>query len=275
MKREGLLLFFMIFMGFMVTSLTPAAQTPAYTTAFYESGKLRLEAYVYKPSGAGPFPVVIYSHGSRKGYEREERPMAFVGAMLAAQGYLVVVPERRGYGKSDGQTFSEEVGADLGGRMIARFEHEADDVTAAIAYAATIEGADTTRLALVGYSQGGIVSIRVASQRPDVRALVNQAGGSLTWPRSPELRRRLVEWAKAIKAPTLCMDAENDATTESVKAVCDAARAAGTSTEIKIYPRFTPASNPENIAPGHLMFSPQGVALWRQDVIVFLAHMKT
>jgi len=183
--------------------------------------------------------------------------MAFVGNMLASQGYLVLVPERRGYGKSDGRTFNEEVGTDVGARMIARIEAEADDVIAAIAYAGTIDGADMRRLALVGFSQGGSVSIRVASQRPD-------------------LQRALTGWAKTLKMPVLCMDAANDATTDAVKAVCDAAHRGGAETRVTIYPAFTPASNPDNIAPGHLIFAPgAGVAIWRQDVTTFLdAHTR-
>lgn len=261
------------------TVLMPARQPQAYSTTFYPSpstgsgqgGTLRIEAYVYRPASSGPFPVVIYSHGSRNGYEREERPMAFVGNMLASQGYLVLVPERRGYGKSDGRTFNEEVGTDVGGKMIARLEAEAGDVVAAITYAATIDGADPSRLALVGFSQGGSVSIRVASKRSDVRALVDQAGGSLTWPRSPDLRRALTDWAKTLKMPVLCMDAANDATTDAVKAVCEAAHGGGADTHLTIYPAFTPASNPDHIAPGHLIFAPgAGVAIWRQDLIAFL-----
>ena len=255
-----------------VTFLIPAQQPQAYSTTFYPSGSLRIEAYVYRPTGAGPFPVVIYSHGSRKGYERDERPMAFVGNMLASQGYLVVVPERRGYGKSDGRTFTEEAGTDVGGKMIARLEAEGDDVLAAMTFAATIEGADLSRLALVGFSQGGSVSIRAASKRPDVRGLVDQAGGSLTWSRSPDLRRALTDWARTLKMPVLCMDAANDATTDAVKAVCDAAHHGGAETHVTIYPAFTPASNPDNIAPGHLIFAPgAGVAIWRPDLIAFLA----
>jgi dienelactone hydrolase len=269
--RSGLVSGFALALLFFDVVL-PAQQTPAYSTAFYSSGSLRIEAYVYRPTGIGPFPVVVYSHGSRKGYEREERPMAFVGNMLASQGYLVIVPERRGYGKSDGRTFAEEVGNDVGGKMLARLEAEADDVVAAITYAATIDGADLNRLALVGFSQGGSVSIRAASRRSDVRALVDQAGGSLTWPRSPDLRRALTDWAKTLKMPVLCMDAANDATTDAVKAVCDAAHRGGAETRVTIYPAFTPASNPDNIAPGHLIFAPgAGVAIWRQDLIGFLA----
>jgi dienelactone hydrolase len=261
----------------VLTLTAPQAPGQPYTTTSYPSGSLRIEAYVYRPTGAGPFPVVIYSHGSRKSYEHEERPMAFIGNMLASQGYLVVVPERRGYGKSNGRTFNEEVGTDVSARMIARLEAEADDVIAAIAYAGTIEGADMRRLALVGFSQGGSVSIRVASQRPDVRALVDQAGGSLTWPRSPDLQKALTGWAKTLKMPVLCMDAANDATTDAVKAVCEAAhRVGGAETHVTIYPAFTPASNPENIAPGHLIFAPgAGMAIWRQDLIAFLnAHAR-
>src|SRR5262249_50582287 len=34
----------------------------AYTEVFYPSGSLRIQAYLYKPHGDGPFPVVIYNH---------------------------------------------------------------------------------------------------------------------------------------------------------------------------------------------------------------------
>jgi hypothetical protein len=65
------------------------------------------------------------------------------------------------------------------------------------------------------------------------------------------------------------MDAENDATTSAVKSVCDAARSRGASAELKIYPPFKPAQNPYNVAPGHLIFTGQGVSIWGQDVVAF------
>jgi dienelactone hydrolase len=269
------LLLLMAFVSF-TSSMASRESQALYSTVSYASGTLSIEAYLYRPAGAGSFPVVIYSHGSRKGYERQERPMAFVGQLLAAQGYLVLVPERRGYGKSGGPTFDEQVGTDVGPRMIARLTNEADDVIAAMTFAATIDGADMRHLALVGFSQGGSVSIRVASGRADVRALVDQAGGALTWTRSPDLRSALTDWAKSLKIPVLCMDAANDATTDAVKAVCDAAHRAGAETHTTIYPAFKPASNPGNIAPGHLIFAPgAGVAIWSQDLVAFLnAHAR-
>src|SRR6476469_2331010 len=80
---------------------SPLAQQ-AYTTIFYKSGALRIEAYLYKPTGAGPFPVIVYNHGTRDGQDRTEQPFPFIGRLLTAAGYAVLVPERRGYGKSDG-----------------------------------------------------------------------------------------------------------------------------------------------------------------------------
>src|SRR5262245_16846073 len=75
------------------------SQSPAdsaYTEVFYPSGSLRIQAYLYKPDGDGPFPVVIYNHGSRAGRERYSVPFEFIGRLLTQAGYAVLVPERRG-----------------------------------------------------------------------------------------------------------------------------------------------------------------------------------
>jgi hypothetical protein len=41
--------------------------TSSYTEVFSPSGNLRIRAYLYKPHGNGPLPVVIYNHGKRMG----------------------------------------------------------------------------------------------------------------------------------------------------------------------------------------------------------------
>lgn len=80
-------------------SQAPSSATnpaPQYQTLFYDNGKMRLEAYFYKPAGDGPFPLVVYNHGSNPGNERAEIPMLFISRPLRAAGYAVLVPERRG-----------------------------------------------------------------------------------------------------------------------------------------------------------------------------------
>src|SRR5262249_19550502 len=88
------------------------AANSAYTEVFYPSGNLRIHAFLYKPKGDGPFPVVIYNHGSRSGRPRRPEPNEYIGSLLTRAGYAVLIPERRGYGDSDGPTLAEAIGND-------------------------------------------------------------------------------------------------------------------------------------------------------------------
>jgi dienelactone hydrolase len=256
--------------------LAPSAEAqtgdapPAHEVVFYPSGKLRIEAYLYKPEGKGPFPVVIYNHGSRPERERTEMPFAYVGKMLAASGYLVLVPERRGYGKSEGTLFSEEIGNDRGPRYVARLQQEADDVIAAAEFAKTLPDADASRIAVMGWSFGGIVSVFAASRSSLFQVVVDQAGGALSWDGSPWLQSALKDAAGKIRVPLLGMVAENDRTTKSVKIVVEEARKKGDRARLTVYPAFKPSENPNGIAPGHMIFSAQGISLWQSDLNEFL-----
>lgn len=250
---------------------------PPYTTIFYKSGKLRIEAYLYKPVGAGPFPLVIYNHGNRApGRERIEVPNPSIGQLLTEAGYAVLVPERRGFGKSDGQTYAEEVGAD-DAKLTGRVQAETDDVLAGIEYARTEPSINTKRIAIMGYSLGGQVAVFAASRSRAFVAAIAQASGSLSWDKSPALRKALPEAAGKIGIPILCMVAENDATTAAVQSVYDAARAHGAPAELVIYPPFTPSAPYDaayaaavRAAPGHFIFGPEGMHIWGKDVLAFL-----
>src|SRR5947208_15837198 len=88
--------------GVFVAGGQTNGQPRSYETTFYPSGKFKIEAYVYKPEGTGPFPVVIYNHGTRGGHEREEAPLVYGGQMLTDRGVVVMVPEPHGHGKGDG-----------------------------------------------------------------------------------------------------------------------------------------------------------------------------
>ena len=257
----------------LMTSSAALAQTntkqPTYETAFYPSGKLKIEAYVFKPEGAGPFPVVIYNHGSREGHEREERPFAYVGEMLTEGGYVVVVPERRGYGKSDGATFGETVGEDRGPRFVARVQEETDDMLAAVEFVKTLPYADAKRMGVMGWSFGGIVSVFGASRSTAFRAVVDQAGGALTWDHSQAMQAALQDAAGKIRIPLLAMVAKNDRTTESVEAVAREAEKHGATTKLIVYPAFTP-KEAGGVAPGHTIFGREGWRVWEADVKEFL-----
>ena len=132
-----------------------------------------------------------------------------------------------------------------GPRFVDRLALEATDINAAIDYAKARLPIDPKRIAMQGYSFGGIVTTLAAAGSTSLRAVVNQAPGALNWDKSPELQAALVAAAKKIRVPMACMAAENDATTESARVICATARAAGVPVEVKILPAVHAPHEPE------------------------------
>jgi dienelactone hydrolase len=245
---------------------------PLYTTLYYQNGPLKLEAYRYRPAGAGPFPVVIYNHGSRAGQERTEQPIAYVGRLLAAAGYMTLVPERRGYGQSGGETFVQEVGSDRGQRFVERMHAETSDVLASFDLLKADHDADMTRLGVMGWSFGGIVSTFAAARSEAFRAAIVQAPAALVWTQSPVMQQALRDAAGRIRAPTLCQSSRNDATTANAEAVCAAVKGSGTPVQLILYPPFLDAPPGQTEPAGHLIFGARGLPIWAGDVLKFLAE---
>jgi dienelactone hydrolase len=273
------LVIFLLALGITQARGQPAAEPQSYTEVFYYSGPLRIQAYLYRPPGNGPFPLVIYNHGSRENRERESRPFSYVGRILLQSGYAVLVPERRGYGRSDGLTYTEEMRQGIGRHdaaiespnFVSRLQAESDDVLAALDFIRTLPFVDRARLGIMGWSFGGIVTIFAVSRSNAFAAAVDQAGGALTWNGSATLREALVGAARQVRSPVLLMVAQNDRTTASITTLATSLQAQNPATELIIYPPFTPGRNPGNIAPGHLIFSEQGSAIWESDVRGFFA----
>jgi dienelactone hydrolase len=245
----------------------------AYTEVFYPSGSLRIQAYLYKPDGDGPFPVVIYNHGSRAGRERRSMPFEYIGRLLTRAGYVVLVPERRGYGGSDGPTWSEDVGNDRGQRFIARLQEETDDVLAARDYLRTLPFADTKRIGIMGWSLGGIVTMFAVSRSSAFAVAIDQAGAALTWDGSAQVRSALIAAAEHGTTPALLLVAQNDRTTASITTLADIFTKRGVPHRMVIYEPFAPQqAGGAATAPGHMVFSAQGTQVWERDVLEFLGR---
>lgn len=263
--RPSLLAAFVVF-----AAATSFGQAKAeYSDVFYRSGTLRIEAYLYKPDGDGPFPVIIYNHGTRDGRERQSVPFQYVGTMLTKAGYVVLVPERRGYSKSDGMLWRDETHNDPA-RLVPRLQEETDDVLAAIDYLRTLPFADTKRMGIMGWSFGGIVTMLATSRSTAFLAAVDQAGGSLSWDANPLLRSALSSAASKSATPTLFMVAKNDRTTDSITTLAKIFEKRAVPHQLVIYEPFTPHTSVEAPAPGHVIFSSQGASIWENDVVQFL-----
>ncbi|MDL2358237.1 MAG: dienelactone hydrolase family protein, partial [Pseudomonadota bacterium] len=140
---------------------------------------LRLEATLYKPTGAGRFPVVLFNHGSSGGPippTYTENPRALAG-FLNERGIALIVPMRRGRGKSEGVN-QEEPSACTVASARQGIAYAAGAVDATFAFLRAQPWADMDRLVLAGHSRGGVLAAVYAGEHPGVaKGVINFSGG--------------------------------------------------------------------------------------------------
>jgi predicted acyl esterase len=92
----------------LLASGSPAqAQERTMMPVSVDGEQVRLAVVTYKPTGAGPFPTLIFHHGSTgSGTDPSRFSRAFDPGVLAyrfaSRGWAVVLPSRRGRGGSEG-----------------------------------------------------------------------------------------------------------------------------------------------------------------------------
>jgi len=92
----------------------PQLHLSAADAVAFSSGKLTLHGVLYKPDGNGPFPAVIFNHGSAPGMLSSEAFEA-LGPVFVSRGWVFFAPYRRGQGLSSsaGPYISDEINAAL------------------------------------------------------------------------------------------------------------------------------------------------------------------
>lgn len=150
---------------------------------------VKLATITYKPAGSGPFPTLIFHHGSTG---RGNDPSLFarpydprtLAEWFTARGWAVVLPSRRGRGGSEGlydegfsleraRGYSCEETLSLPGAD--RALRDIDAVTPVILAQPFV---DRSRVAVGGQSRGGILAIAWSGRQPAVpRAAINFVGG--------------------------------------------------------------------------------------------------
>lgn len=137
-----------------------------------------LETNVYFPkAGAGPFPLIVLSHGSPRGSNRPTIYYKAQAKWFTDRGYVVALPMRRGYGRSHGR-WSEGYGSCGSSNYVKAALATSDDILSAVAYFSQQSFVDPKRIILVGQSAGGLGSTAAASRNPrGVIGFVNFSGG--------------------------------------------------------------------------------------------------
>ena len=143
------------------------------------AGGAQLDTQVVTPDGPGPFPVVILNHGSpRSAAARAARP-AYKAATrwFIDRGFAVLIPSRRGYGRSKG-AFAEGFGSCERPDYAKAARATAADIQAVVAWARAQIWVQRDAIIPIGQSAGGFgVIALVAKKVPGVIAVINFAGG--------------------------------------------------------------------------------------------------
>ena len=256
------------------TNPTRAAEPPAEAvrTVSVTSGELTLHGLLWRPAGKGPFPAVLFNHGS--GPAADAQQAGVLGTTFARHGYMFLYLYRRGAGLSSDQgTNSEELmnrameAKGQAGRnevQLQLLDAELPDAVGGLAFLRSDPEVDKQRLVVAGHSFGGSLSLLLAERETDLRAVVVFAAAGKSWEASPPLRTRLLAAVDHSNAPVLFVYAANDYSIAPARELAAEMTRRHKLSQSRIYPAFgTTASQ------GH-SFVYSGLSTWEQDVFAFL-----
>jgi len=153
------------------------------TEVSFVSAGLRCAAWLYRPPGTGPQPIVVLAHGFA--LTREARLDEYARRFVAA-GFAALVFDYRHFGDSAGQP-----------RQLMDIARQLEDWRAAITYARSLDGVDGDRAAIWGtsFSGGHVAALAAADSR--IAAVISQVpysglGGRGRLPRPVFLARMIV-----------------------------------------------------------------------------------
>jgi carboxymethylenebutenolidase len=236
----------------------------------FPSGGRQLHGFLWKPAGTGPFPAIVWNHGS----EKLPGSQPALASFYTAHSYVFFVPHRRGQGRSPGDYIQGLVAQAPPGerarRMVELQEAEVDDVIAGLNYLKSRPFVDPARIAISGCSYGGIQTLLTGERELGVKALVPFAPGAMSWGQNLPLRDRLIRAVDLVKAPVFLIQAENDYSLAPSQVLSTEADKKHKDFQSKIYPAFGSSHQ-----DGHWGFCSSATDVWGADVLAFLeAQMK-
>jgi carboxymethylenebutenolidase len=231
----------------------------------FSSGDLTLKGFIWKPAGSGPFPAILWNHGS----EKLPGTVDSVAPYFVSRGYIFFVPHRRGQGRSPGTYILDQLNtspsiAQRSRMTVVLNEAQFQDQLAALAYLKNLPIVDRSRLVVMGASFGGIQTMLAVESGPGYRVAVDCSGAAQTWSGSVDVRLRLTAAASKAKMPVFFFQAENDYDLIPNRVLSDEVRKAGKPVQTKIYPVFGSG------AQGGHSFCWLGTNTWGPDVLEFI-----
>lgn len=139
-------------------------QTELYEITYLSDG-LKVNGFMMKPKKEGKYPCIIYNRGGNREFGAlTTRRMLGILGQIANEGYIIIASQYRGNGGSEGQE-------EFGGK-------EVNDIINLTAVLTEIEGADTDRIGMYGWSRGGMMTYIALTKTDKIKAAV--VGGAVS-----------------------------------------------------------------------------------------------
>jgi dienelactone hydrolase len=241
------------------------------------SGRL-MRTTVYRPAGEAPRQLVIINHGAPPSGPATAPPQRFEAAAswFVPRGYVVAVPQRRGYGETGGR-FNESYGPCDDADFVAAGREAARDVGAALAFMRRQPFVRPDGTLIVGQSAGGWATIAFSTTNPPgVTGMINFAGGRGKRSNVPNVNcspNKLVQavgvFGRSARVPMLWIYTQNDSYFDPGLSgrMAEAYRKAGGNVQYVLLPAFG--------QDGHALFrSGNGATVWSAPVQAFLDRMR-
>jgi dienelactone hydrolase len=232
----------------------------------FPRGEETLRGYLFKPDGTGPFPAIVWNHGSESDAGSHDE----LGQFFTSAGYVLFVPHRYGHGRSPGEYALAAVSragsrAEVIVRIIELHELQLQDTLAAAGWLAAQSYVDASRTAMSGVSHGGIQTLLAAEDDARIGAHVAFAPAAMSWRGNPEIQERLLGAVAEARAPIFLIQAENDFDLGPSRVLGEELARKGAPNRARIYPPYGRTQR-----SGHGDFACLGTEVWGSDVCGFL-----
>jgi dienelactone hydrolase len=205
-------------------------------------------ALLFRPPGAGPFPLAVIAHASTQNVlRRAQMPQpeyAALSAWLVARGFAVLVPERPGHGATGGKYLEDQSGCDEAN--YSRAGHAtADSIAAALNFLREQPFIRQDGAVVVGHSAGAWGALALAGNNPKGVAMIiafapGRGGRANDLPNQVCAPRTLIaaagEFGHDARVPVVWLVSANDTyfAPELSRQLADAFRAGGDKMEFRV-----------------------------------------
>lgn len=257
----------------ITADFTLAAENYGKSDVTFKSGDLSLVGFLFKPEGPGPFPAVVWNHGSERNPGLTAQ-FDSVASIFVPAGYVVFAPVRRGHGRSEGRYFRDVVDEAWRKQGSVAANHLAvhllekeylDDQLAGLSYLKGQTFVDEHRVAVAGCSFGGIEALLGAASHVGYKAAVSISPGALSWEGNPLLQDLLINSVRHIDIPVLLLQPAKDASLEPSRVLGAEFKRLNKWYAGKVYPATGPEAEQR-----HCFGGDRGMHVWADDAKQFL-----